>query len=180
MVAAGVRRKPNVQPQFRSKKPSKVVSNTIHSRQQSLSPRAYDDETTRTSSTRSEESESSTTSSTTKYYDHDSSLTFAEDSQAQHCDGRVVSGILDGISSLCLGPISQHEQHYCYPKQRPPRQAKKFINKKITSSSSSSQRRKQKIITHPNTRRLDSKELVSERLKLFQQTHLFRPVSCDQ
>jgi len=178
MVAAGVRRKPNVQPQFRSKKPSKVVSNTIHSRQQSPSPRAYHDETTRTRSTRSEESESSTTPSKTRYYDHDSSLTFSEDSQAQHCDGRVVSSILDGITSLCLGPVSQHQQRN-YPKQSPPRQAKILLTKK-NSSSSSLQRRKQKIITYPNTRRLDSKELVSERLKLFQQKHLFRPVSCDQ
>lgn len=164
-MVAGVRKEPNLQPQYRSKKPAKVFNNT--NRQRSPSPLFYDDEI-RPSTPRSEP-ESSPTSSLK--YDYDSLLN-SEDSQ-QHRDGRVVSGILDGITSLCLGPPSQ----YRFPKS-PQRHAKTKLPKKSLSP----QKRKQKVL-YPNANyptRLDSKELVFERLQLFQQKHLFRPVSCDE
>ena len=87
---------------------------------------------------------------------------------------QVVSGILDGITSLCLGPTSQ---------------AAGFQTGTSTSTTkpyrlsprTSTQRRKKKvvypIVSYPA--RLNCKKLVSERRATFHQ-NLFRPVSSDE
>jgi hypothetical protein len=84
-------------------------------------------------------------------------------------DEQVVSGILDGITSLCLGPALNPQQYSA--------RNGSSSNRRPTSPP---QRRKNvvyPIASYPA--RLNCKKLVSERRAVFQQ-NLFRPVSSDE
>jgi hypothetical protein len=85
-------------------------------------------------------------------------------------DEQVVSGILDGITSLCLGPASN-----------PHRYSARNGNSDSQRLTSPPQRRNKKVVypiaSYPA--RLNCKKLVSERRAVFQQ-NLFRPVSSDE
>lgn len=92
-------------------------------------------------------------------------------------DEKVVSGILDGITSLCLGPTS-------YPQHVSPARAchsNSSSNTRRPSSPQQQRRRKKKVLypiaSYPA--RLNCQKLVSERRAIFQQ-NLFRPVSSDE
>ncbi|KAG7364883.1 hypothetical protein IV203_038086 [Nitzschia inconspicua] len=106
-----------------------------------------------------------------------SHATAPEESHFYSPDEQVVSGILDGITSLCLGPT-------LHPYRYRPGVSTKGRNSSSNSprrSSSPSQRRKKKVVypiaSYPA--RLNCQKLVSERRAVFQQ-NLFRPVSSDE
>ena len=84
---------------------------------------------------------------------------------------QVVSGILDGITSLCLGPTPQASGF----------QTGSSSAKNYRLAPRTTQRRKKKvvypIVSYPG--RLNCKKLVSERRATFHQ-NLFRPVSSDE
>jgi hypothetical protein len=111
---------------------------------------------------------------TSNYTSEDSNNCYSPDEQ-------VVSGILDGITSLCLGPTS-------YPHSYHPGVSSVRIgsynngrNMPRPSSPSQQQRRKKKVVypiaSYPA--RLNCQKLISERRAVFQQ-NLFRPVSSDE
>jgi hypothetical protein len=85
-------------------------------------------------------------------------------------DEQVVSGILDGITSLCLGPALNPHQY-----------AARNGSNNSRRPTSPPQRRKKKVVypiaSYPA--RLNCQKLVSERRAVFQQ-NLFRPVSSDE
>jgi hypothetical protein len=98
------------------------------------------------------------------------SLEFQDHHDPSLDDEQVVSGILDGITSLCLGPTT-HASGYQTGVSTP----------SYNASPRSTQRRKKKvvypIVSYPA--RLNCQKLVSQRRAVFHQ-NLFRPVSSDE
>lgn len=87
-------------------------------------------------------------------------------------DDLVVSGILDGITSLCLGPTFPSHGYRSGASHHPCR------SQRLTASP----RRPKKKVVYPIASypaRLNCKKLVSQRRAVFKQ-NLFRPVSSDE
>ena len=176
-MLAGLRRKSNKHTQFRPKKSPSKISNIKR-----LSPQlAYHAERAnaksvvsipsamgvlRTSISGTESPASYLTTIENKSslsYNHYSSYSTCSTEKSSHNE-QMVFGILDGITSLCLGDSQK------YPKSS--------LSRKLPH------RRKQTVVhpvtIYPTITGLDSKKLVFERRKLFFQQNLFRPISHDE
>jgi hypothetical protein len=94
-------------------------------------------------------------------YSCNSSVT--SEGSSQHGE-EVVSGILDGITSLCLGPTSDSLGY-------------RAANPRKSSSAKKKKRVVYPIASYPA--RLNCQKLVSQRREVFHQ-NLFRPVSTDE
>jgi hypothetical protein len=97
----------------------------------------------------------------------------SSDDSFSSSDEQVVAGILDGITSLCLGPTSQPRGY----------NAGVSSSRRVSGRlSPPPQHRRRKQVVYPIASypaRLNCKRLVSERRAIFQQ-NLFRPVSSDE